>query len=62
MNSTLKKSPIFPPSLKKGDLIALVFPASYLDEEKPSEILANKIKWLNAKGYKAVEERSYVLN
>ncbi len=54
MSLTFKKLPIFPPSLKKGDLIALVFPASYLDEEKPSEILDNKIKWLSAKGYKVI--------
>lgn len=48
--------PIFPPPLQKGDLIALVFPASFLTEidEETGEILKNKAAWLELQGYKTV--------
>jgi muramoyltetrapeptide carboxypeptidase len=46
--------PIFPQKLKKGDLIALVFPATYIEEEKAEEILEKKIKWLIDKGYEVL--------
>lgn len=41
------------PALKKGDLIALVFPASYLECDDPEGVLKKKIAYLEAKGYRA---------
>lgn len=46
---------IFPPSLQKGDLIAIVFPASFLNNRKKSkEAIDKKIVWLKERGYKTV--------
>lgn len=44
---------VFPPPMKKGDLIALVFPAACLDEGESQEILSRKLKWLYRQGYRA---------
>lgn len=45
---------IVPPALKKGDLIAIVFPASYLDKnaDVANEALQRKAKWLQSQGYR----------
>lgn len=44
-----------PPAVKKGDLIALVFPASFLDKgEEAQEILQRKAAWLQSQGYRTV--------
>lgn len=45
---------IIPPSLKKGDLIALVFPASFFDERDGQLILDRKARWLNKQGYRTI--------
>ncbi|MBA3958208.1 MAG: LD-carboxypeptidase [Parachlamydiaceae bacterium] len=47
---------IYPPALQKGDLIALVFPASYLVDQgkKAQEIINRKAKWLEQKGYRTI--------
>lgn len=45
--------PIFPPALEKGDLIAIVFPASFLNNRKKSqEAIDKKIAWLKQRGYR----------
>lgn len=48
--------PITPPVLKKADLIALVFPASYFYQvnEKAQEILAQKAQWLQEQGFRVI--------
>lgn len=48
--------PLLPASLKKGDLIALVFPGSYLDKDKDTaeKILIRKAQWLKSKGYRTI--------
>ena len=45
-----------PSALKKGDLIALVFPAFFLNKEstEAQQILDRKAKWLNQKGYRTI--------
>ena len=44
-----------PQSLKKGDLIAVVFPASFLHQRKKSqEIVDQKIAWLQEQGYQTI--------
>lgn len=45
---------IVAPALKKGDLIAIVFPASYLDKspDVADEALQRKAKWLQSQGYR----------
>lgn len=46
---------IFPPALQKGDLIAIVFPASFLHNTTNSQqILDRKIKWLQSQGYRTI--------
>lgn len=47
---------ISPPPLQKGDLIALVFPASFLDSgsSEGQAILNRKAKWLQKKGYNTI--------
>lgn len=47
---------IFPPALQKGDLIAVVCPASFLGgkKEKGQQTLKKKIKWLEMQGYKTI--------
>lgn len=47
---------ILPPSLKSGDLIAIVFPASFpdLDDEKAEELLIKQAQWLQAQGYRTI--------
>lgn len=47
---------IAPAALEKGDLIALVFPASYLDKpiEESEEIVARKVRWVQQQGYRTV--------
>jgi muramoyltetrapeptide carboxypeptidase len=44
---------IFPPALKKGDLIALVFPASYVESDDDSAVLKKRALWLKNKGYRS---------
>jgi len=47
---------VLPPPLKKGDLIALVFPAFFLNKAnlEAQQILSRKVKWLNQKGYRTI--------
>ncbi|MBN2478884.1 MAG: LD-carboxypeptidase [Parachlamydiales bacterium] len=47
---------IFPPAIKKGDLIALVFPASFFnkDDDEAQKILKLKSKWLQQQGYRTI--------
>ena len=45
-------SQMLAPALKKGDLIALVFPASYLECDDENAVLRKKALWLQAKGYR----------
>lgn len=47
---------IFPPPLQKGDLIALVFPASFFTQNAidANEILESKAAWLKLQGYRTV--------
>lgn len=45
---------IIPQALKKGDLIALVFPASFFDEKDGQLIIERKAKWLNKQGYRTI--------
>jgi len=49
-------TPIVPQPLKKGDLIAIVFPASFLDKsaEEGQLILNRKLAWLRSKGYRTI--------
>lgn len=53
---TAEITPIRPPALKKGDLIAILFPASFLDkpEQEASERIQNQVKWLERQGYRTV--------
>jgi muramoyltetrapeptide carboxypeptidase len=45
---------VFPSTLQKGDLIALVFPASFLDKDdsEADAIMKRKAEWLEEKGYR----------
>lgn len=45
-----------PPSLQKGDLIAIVFPASYLNlpQEEAKTAIEEKAHWLELQGYRTV--------
>lgn len=46
---------INPPALQKGDLVAIVFPASFLDKRHESQqILEKKRKWLEMRGYRTI--------
>jgi muramoyltetrapeptide carboxypeptidase len=47
---------MYPPPLQKGDLIALVFPASFLDAEndKAKQILQSKSEWLQHQGFRTI--------
>lgn len=46
---------LFPPALKKDDLIAIVFPASFLDNrEKSQQIIDQKTTWLEQQGYRTI--------
>lgn len=57
-------SPIYPEPLKKGDLVAIVFPASYVPEYNlkiASEIVQKKEMWLKKLGYKTVVYPSKVI-
>jgi muramoyltetrapeptide carboxypeptidase len=47
---------VFPPALQKGDLIALVFPASFLDKEnEEAQVELNlKAEWLQLQGYRTI--------
>lgn len=47
---------IIPPSLKEGDLIAIVFPASFPDLENTiaEKLLDTQAKWLQAQGYRTI--------
>ncbi|MCH9632175.1 MAG: putative murein peptide carboxypeptidase [Chlamydiae bacterium] len=46
---------LFPPPLQKGDLIAIVFPGSFLNNRKKSkEAIERKIEWLKERGYRTV--------
>ena len=49
---------VFPPALQKGDLVAVVFPSSFLrvepDEITAFEILNSKIEWLQQLGYRTI--------
>lgn len=47
---------IIPPPLKKGDLIALIFPAFFLNKDslEAQQILHRKAKWLNQRGYRTI--------
>jgi len=48
-------SAVSPPPLQKGDLIALVFPASFLDKGSEGQAILNrKAKWLQKKGYSTI--------
>lgn len=45
----------FPPALQKNDLIAIVFPASFLDKREEScQILDQKTRWLKQQGYRTI--------
>jgi len=48
--------PISPTALQKGDLIALVFPASFLkaEENEAQGIMTRKAKWLQSRGYRTI--------
>lgn len=51
---------ILPEALQKGDLIAIVFPASYIEDEdlegqlNPEKLLEVKVEWLKNQGYRAI--------
>lgn len=49
---------VFPPDLEKGDLVAVVFPSSFLrkepDETAAFEILNSKVLWLQQQGYRTI--------
>jgi muramoyltetrapeptide carboxypeptidase len=50
-------APIYPPPIEKGDVIAIVLPASflsYLDEEAAQDMLSSKLSWLESKGYEPI--------
>jgi len=53
---------ILPSALQEGDLIALVFPASFLDKnrEEAKEILDRKQEWLHLQGYRTITYPSEV--
>jgi len=47
---------VLPPPLESGDLIAIVFPASFpdLDDDKAQKLLDKQAKWLQTQGYRTV--------
>ena len=51
-----ESTPIFPLALQKGDLIAFVFPASFLKmgDEEAEIILNKKAAWLQLQGYRTI--------
>lgn len=51
---------ILAPELQKGDLIALVFPGSYLEEDDNAQTLRTKALWLQKKGYETVFYPAFV--
>ncbi len=53
---------ILSPALQKGDLIALVFPASYLDKklEGGEEVVNRKAAWLESQGFRTIQYPSQV--
>lgn len=56
MHGFAELSPILPPPLKKGDCIAIVFPASFIEDDKGMDYIKKKQSGLNQK----VLKRSYI--
>lgn len=54
MHGFAELSPILPPPLKKGDCIAIVFPASFIEDDKGMDYIKKKAKWIESKGFKTV--------
>lgn len=53
--AALENPTIYPPSLEKGDLIAIVFPASFLKNKNQSQqYIDKKVAWLKKQGYRTI--------
>jgi muramoyltetrapeptide carboxypeptidase len=52
-NISLFSEALLPPALQKGDLIAIVFPASFLKQEE-ADSLFSKAQWLQLQGYRTL--------
>lgn len=49
------KPTVYPPPLQKGDLIAIVFPASFLkNRDKSQQYIDKKVAWLKKQGYRTI--------